>query len=203
MSKTIVRETYEWSNNWWDHAEDLSIGRVLLIGDSISCGYGPVVIKHLEGKVHIDRMANSRGVHDPILFREISIALDDFAYKVIHFNNGLHARHLSDEEYIEGLEIYIRLIEEHSQGAKLIWASSTPIRTTVKGYPLDEKLNGMVLRRNAAAAKIMEAHKIPINDLYSVVVGKPEFSAGDGYHYTQEGYQSLGKVVAEQIAEKI
>jgi lysophospholipase L1-like esterase len=174
---------------------------VLLIGDSISCGYGPKVITNLEGKVYVDRMANSRGVQDPILFKEIRMAIDDYAYKVIHFNNGLHAMHLSEKEYGKGLEKYVRMIEDHAQGARLIWASSTPIRKTSEGYPLDEKMNGIVLQRNVAAAKIMAEHQIPIDDLYSVVVDKPEFSAGDGYHYKEDGYKVLGKVVADKIDE--
>jgi lysophospholipase L1-like esterase len=203
MSKTIIRETYEWSNNWWDHAEDASLPRVLLIGDSISCGYGPKVIKNLEGKVHVDRMANSRGVHDPILFKEIKMALQDCQYKVIHFNNGLHAFNLTDREYGRGLEKYVKLISDFANGAALIWASSTPITKTTDGYPLDEEKNAIVLRRNEVAQKIMTARNIPIDDLYAVVVGKTDFLAGDGYHYKDNGYDVLGRVVADKISEKL
>lgn len=201
MANTIVRETYEWSNNWWDHAEDASQARVLLIGDSISCGYGPVVIKELEGKVHVDRMANSRGVHDPILFKEIRMAMEDCNYRVIHFNNGLHAFHLSDEEYGAGLKKYLQMIQEQSRGAKLIWASSTPVTQTVAGYPLDEEKNAIVIRRNAVAEGIMKEHHIAVNDLYRLVVGNAEVLAGDGYHYNEKGYQVLGKAVTGRIAE--
>jgi hypothetical protein len=49
-------EQYEWSNSWWNSVDDHALPRALLVGDSISCGYGPVVD---------DRIANSRGVHDP------------------------------------------------------------------------------------------------------------------------------------------
>jgi lysophospholipase L1-like esterase len=204
MAETrIVRETFEWSNNWWDHADDSALPRVLLIGDSISCGYGPKVIKNLEGRVHVDRMANSRGVHDPILFKEIRIALENYAYKVIHFNNGLHALHLSDEDYRRGLEKYVDMIHELSRGAAMIWASSTPITQTIAGYPFDEEKNDIVIRRNAVARTIMNERNISINDLYSVVVGKSDLLAGDGYHYNDKGYEILGKVVANAISEKL
>jgi lysophospholipase L1-like esterase len=201
MANTIVRETYEWSNNWWDHAEDASLPRVLLIGDSISCGYGPVVIKQLEGKVHVDRMANSRGVHDPILFKEIRMALEDCRYQVIHFNNGLHAVHLSDEEYGAGLRKYVEMIQDQARGARLIWANSTPVRQTVPNYAFDEVKNGQVIKRNEVAEKLMKDRNVSVNDLYRVAAHDIEIRESDGYHYDANGYQVLGQVVAGRIAE--
>jgi hypothetical protein len=198
MSKIIIREKYEWSNNWWNNAEDATLPRVLLIGDSISCGYGPVVIERLTGKVNVDRLANSRGVHDPILFKEIRFALEDCPYKVIHFNNGLHACHLSDEEYGRGLKDYVRRIKDLCPTAGLIWASSTPVFQTVEGYPLNEAVNGQVIRRNARATEFMAENNIPINDLYALVIGN-NLQAMDGYHYNEQGYRLMGGVVADLI----
>ncbi len=190
----IVRETYEWSNNWWDHASDPTLPRVLLIGDSISIGYSSVVTEQLKGKVYVDRMANSRGVHDPFLFKEIRVALEEGDYRVIQFNNGLHAFHLSDAEYATQLEKYLQMIIELKKGATLIWANSTPVTQPVKG------LNDIVIRRNAIAEKIMKAHHIQINDLYSRVIKKNELRVeNDGFHYNHKGYQVLGTAVAEQI----
>jgi hypothetical protein len=199
MPTPIVREKFEWSNNWWDQADDPSLPRVLLVGDSISCGYGPVVVKLLAGSFHADRMANSRGVHDPVLFREIAMALDDFPYRAIHFNNGLHAVHLADDEYAEGLRRYLGLILRHGRTASLVWASSTPVTMPEEGHPLDEIRNAQVVRRNRLAAAVMADHGIAMNDLYSLVLGRGELRVPDGYHYNEAGYAVMGEAVARVL----
>jgi lysophospholipase L1-like esterase len=198
MATPITREKYEWSNNWWNNADDPTLPRVLLIGDSISCGYGPFVIERLTGHVNVDRMANSRGPHDPILFKEIRLALEDWPYKVIHFNNGLHAGHLTDDQYAQCLKDYLRLIKQFAGTAHLIWASSTPVFQTVEGYPLNESVNSQVIRRNAVAAEIMAENNIPINDLYTLVIGN-NLRAVDGYHYNEQGYRLMANAVADRI----
>ena len=53
----IVRETSEWANIWWDHADDPTMDRVLLIGDSISVGYTQPVIQRLQGIALVDRFS--------------------------------------------------------------------------------------------------------------------------------------------------
>jgi lysophospholipase L1-like esterase len=194
----VVRETYEWSNIWWDHAEDTKLPRVLLIGDSISCGYSPVVTKLLEGKVHVDRLGTSRSINDPVLIKETTMMLEDCRYVAIHFNNGLHGFHLTGPQYASALRRYVKLLQEHGRGAKLIWGSSTPITKGNDTATLDEK-NGTVTARNALAAEIMEEQGIPINDLYQLVVGKAELRSPDGYHYNGDGYAVLGKAMAEAL----
>jgi hypothetical protein len=202
MATPVTRERYEWSNNWWDHADDAVIPRVLLIGDSICCGYGPVVTGLLEGCFHVDRMANSRGVHDPILFKEVEMALADRPYRAIHFNNGLHAVHLADADYERGLRAYVRLLRDAGGAALLVWASSTPVTRPVPEHPLDEVRNAQVVRRNALAASVMEEHGIRINDLYALVLGRNDLRAPDGYHYNEEGYRLMGSAVAEVLRER-
>src|ERR1019366_2255198 len=95
----ILHEKYEWSDIWWDCADDSVMDRVLLIGDSISVGYTRPVIDLLKDRVHVDRLANSRGINDPALIHEITYVLGEFRYKAIHFNNGLHGFHITDYVY--------------------------------------------------------------------------------------------------------
>lgn len=196
----IVHEKYEWSDIWWDCADETSLDRVLLIGDSISRGYTQPVIELLKDVVHVDRLANSRGINDPALTREITYVLGEFRYKAIHFNNGLHGFHIPDDVYGSQLAQLVDVLGHYGQGAKLIWASSTPVTLAGDASTLDPINNAIVLRRNEIAAAIMRDSNIPINDLYSVMVDRPELSAGDGYHYTSEGYEVLGKRVAARIS---
>ena len=192
-----VRERSEWSQIWWDVANDTSMPRVLLIGDSITVGYSAGVIKQLEGLAHVDRLGNSRNILDPIHLKETRTMLEDGTYAAIHFNNGLHGFHLSVEQYARGLREYIALLRELAPGVPLIWASSTPI--TVKDH-LEQLAanNEVVVVRNAAAAEIMKELDISTNDLYALVVGKPELRS-DTHHYNEAGRAVQAEAVADAL----
>jgi lysophospholipase L1-like esterase len=49
----------------------------------------------------------------------------------------------------------------------------------------------------------MRDRKIPVNDLYSLMLGRPELSCGDGCHYNQDGINVQAEKVAAVIAENI
>ncbi|HEX2999481.1 MAG TPA: SGNH/GDSL hydrolase family protein, partial [Armatimonadota bacterium] len=173
MSDNLVREKYEWSNIWWDCADDKNLPRVLLIGDSISVGYGPTVTKLLEGKYHVDRLSTSRAVNDPILYKETRMMLVDNHYAAIHFNNGLHGFHLKGPEYDKALREYVDLLQKESGGAKLIWAASTPITAPNATDKLSDS-NAAVITRNELALKLMQERGIPVDDLYALMLGKAD-----------------------------
>ncbi len=198
VDESVLREKYEWSNIWWDCANDDSLPRVLLIGDSISCGYSPKVTKLLAGKAHVDRLGTSRSINDPVLLKETAMMLEEYDYAAIHFNNGLHGFHLEGPAYAAALGEYVRLLQKLGGGAPLIWASSTPITERDHVDVLAEN-NEKVTARNALAAEIMKAQEIPTSDLYQVVVGKPELRSEDGYHYNGQGYDVLAKAVADAV----
>lgn len=202
QQNAIMREEYEWSNIWWDHADDADLKRVLLIGDSISVGYTQPVIDRLKDIFHVDRLANSRSINDPALFKEINYMLSEYQYEAIHFNNGLHGSHIPDDVYAYFLEHMVQLLIQYGHGAKLVWASSTPVTTPGDPSTPDTENNALVLRRNALAAGIMQKYNIPINDLNSIVAGRPELSAGDGCHYKAEGYALLGEAVAKVLTQR-
>ena len=192
----IVRETSEWTSIWWDHADDPASDRVLLIGDSISVGYTKTVIERLDGVARVDRLANSKGVNDPALYKEIGYMLAEHAYRVIHFNNGLHGWHIPDDVYASSLKGMVQMLRWYSRGASLIWASSTPITAVDDPSALDAEKNPVVIRRNAIAREIMQSCDIPINDLYQVVLDRPELRSSDQYHFNPDGQTVQGEAVA-------
>ena len=49
----IAREAIEWCNIWIPDANETKLPRVLLIGDSITGGYGPEVEEALKGKASV------------------------------------------------------------------------------------------------------------------------------------------------------
>lgn len=202
MRDAVVHETYEWSNIWWDHAEDLCLPRVLLIGDSITQSYTNAVIENLKEIAHVDRLANSRGVNDPALYKELGYMLGEYRYKAIHFNNGLHGWHIPDDVYARGLTGMVQMLQRYGEGAKLIWANSTPLRVP-ENPSLLSKNNAMVVRRNPLAKQVMSEYGIPVNDLYSLVIDRPELDCGDGCHFNEEGQRLLGKAAADMLRQAL
>ena len=111
--------------------------RALLIGDSISIGYTGSVRRALEGKANVHRIrTNARSTKEGL--KNLSAWLDDGNWDVIHFNWGLHdlfckidtetneKKHRVDiDEYEQNLNELVTKLK--STGAKLIWASTTPV----------------------------------------------------------------------------
>lgn len=195
-----AHEAIEWLDIWLDHAEQHDLPQVLLIGDSITRGYYPFVSKALAGKAHVSRLSGSRCVGDPILLEQLRLVLAHNHFDVIHFNNGMHGWDDSDAFYARGFPEYLATIQGLAGGAKLIWASTTPVRVAGHLDELDPKTE-RVRVRNAAAARLVAAAGIPIDDLFSLVLNHPAYWSpkGGGVHYTQEGYAVEGRQVAAAI----
>jgi acyl-CoA thioesterase-1 len=86
-------------------------------------------------------------------------------------------------------------------GAKLIWASTTPIQ---EGELSPSRRFGSVQEYNAIAARVMNENGIAIDDLNSHIA--PQFDRlhnPKDLHYGTEGYQFLAQKVAEEIAKAL
>src|SRR5579862_8439593 len=123
-----AKESIEWCDIWISHANETNLPRVLLIGDSIARDYYPEVEKQLAGKAFVARLATSRFVADPVLLKEIELVLSDSQFDIVLFNNGMHGWQHTETEYQNGLPQFIKAIRTHAPKAKLIWASTTPLR---------------------------------------------------------------------------
>ena len=192
-----VREEIEWVNFRWDHAQDTSRPRVLLIGDSIANGYHGTVSASLKDRFNVDLLATSKCVADPAFVRETRFAMEEYEHALIHFNNGLHGGHLSETKYEAGLRAYIHTLKELAPDTRLIWASSTPVRAA--DGSLNPQRNPQVVVRNEAAGRVVGEYRIPVDDLYGLVVDSPELFAADGVHYGEEGKIFLGESVTAFI----
>ncbi len=194
------RESIEWCDIWISHANETNLPRVLLIGDSITRGYYPEVEKRLAGKAFVARLSTSRFAADPVLLKEIALVLDETRFDVIHFNNGMHGWQHSEAEYRKAFPKFLAAIKSHAPRAKLIWANTTPLRdgkgTTYE--PKAEYSDARITARNAIAAEIVAAQKIPIDDLNAAVNGHPEYHS-DNVHFNSEGIQIQAAQVSAQV----
>jgi hypothetical protein len=92
---------------------------VLLIGDSITGGYGPKVADALKGKASVARLTTSNSIGDPALLAEVALVLGQCRFDVVHFNNGLHGWGYSEEEYQKCFPELVATIRKHAPQAKL------------------------------------------------------------------------------------
>jgi hypothetical protein len=195
-----AREAIEWCDVWITHANKTNLPRVLLIGDSIARDYYPEVEKRFAGKAFVGRLATSRFVADPVLLKEIESVLSGAKFDVILFNNGMHGWQHSETEYRKALPKLIKTIRTHAPKAKLIWATTTPLRDG-KGVTYDTKAeysDERIAARNAIAAEIVAARKIPTVDLNAAVRGHPEFHS-DNVHFNGQGSQNLAAQVYSAV----
>src|SRR4051812_35843495 len=85
-----ARESIEWLDIWMPHTNDHGLPRVLLIGDSITRGYGKQVESNLKDKAYVARLASSKSLGDPALLEQVALVLREQSFEAIHFNNGMH-----------------------------------------------------------------------------------------------------------------
>src|SRR5690242_5741404 len=183
-----AREFIEWCDIWISHANETNLPRVLLIGDSITRDYYPEVEKRLAGKAYVARLTTSRFVADPVLLKEIGSVLSGDKFDVIQFNNGMHGWQHSEAEYRNAFPKLIKTIRANAPKAKLIWATTTPLRDG-KGVTYDtqaEYSDERIAARNALAAEVVAAQKIPTVDLNAAVRGRPELHS-DNVHFNGQG----------------
>src|SRR6266403_2090290 len=195
-----AREAIEWCDVWITHANETNLPRVLLIGDSIARDYYPEVEKRFAGKAFVGRLATSRFVADPVLLKEIESVLSGAKFDIILFNNGMHGWQHSETEYRNAFPKLIKTIRAHAPKARLIWATTTPLRNG-KDVTYDTKAeysDERIAARNALAAEIVNAQKIPIVDLNAAVRGHPEFHS-DNVHFNGQGVQILAVQVCMAV----
>ena len=199
----LVREDIEWSQFRWNSTLDEKLPRVLLIGDSIIAATWEKVANNLAGKVNIAYFSTSKCVGDADFDRELKLAISDYKWALIYFNNGLHGFSASEKEYAKGMKKAFKKLLKLVGKTPVIWRTSTPVTIAGKPEQLDPDKNNRVLERNRLAAKIMKKHDIPTDDLYAVVVNKPELSLGDGYHYTEVGQEIQAAHIAKTIRKAL
>ncbi len=189
-----------------------ALPNVLILGDSISIGYTPIVKELLSGKAEVQRPEkNCQGT--TLGLKELDNWLGAIKWDVIHFNFGLHdLKHVDAttgknsnletdpqqadlKQYKKNLQLITQRLK--LTGAKLIFATTTPYPDKPAG-PL--RRSGYVAKYNKVALKIMKKNKVVIDDLYSFTLPRlAELQIPDNVHFKKEGNEALAKKVSESI----
>lgn len=196
----------------------LDLPQVLIIGDSISLGYTPVLQGLLYGEADISRPPNSGGgwINCEGTKRGVELIDDWLAlgnFDVIHFNFGLHdlkhvhpdtgrnstnASHPQQSDlvvYQSNLRAIVAKLK--ATDAKLIFATTTP-------YP--DKPGGPLRRAdqprkyNEVALTVMKENHIAVNDLYSFTYPRMgELLLPENVHFRPSANIELALLVSKHI----
>ena len=192
------RDKIAGKSNAWDFVkDDPKLPRVLLIGDSVSRGYTQPTRKVLEGKANVHRAPANCGPTASGL-KNLEVWLGEGKWDVIHFNFGIHDRGTPSADYVKRLEAIVARLEK--TGAKLIWASTTPIPDN----PAQKQTAQSIVEKNALAAEVMKRHGIPTDDLFAAMTPRlKEFQPPLDVHFTGAGYDFLGAKVGESVLSEL
>jgi lysophospholipase L1-like esterase len=192
--RTPKRENIEWTDVWFPNSRDHDLPRVALIGDSITRAYFSAVETNLKGKAYCARIATSKAVGDPALAAQIAMFLSEEKFDVVHFNIGMHGWDYSEEEYRQYLPELLAAARKGAPGAKLVWASTTPVRKDKEPGPS----NARVEARNRIAREFFEKQGIAIDDLHAAISGHDDLHKDD-VHFNDEGSKILAGSVAASV----
>ncbi len=189
------RENTEWSISYAFHMTDANKGlpRALIVGDSICSGYQEEVRRLTEGKCNISFWVSSYCVTRPEYLRLLELHLADSEYDVIHFNNGLHSTRTETSKWASALTDVFRIIRKRQPRAKIVWATSTPLKSVERNIKVKE-LN------EAALGVVRDVGGIVINDLYSFL---DPFDRNEHWSDMYHHKASLRKKEAKQVATVI
>lgn len=194
--------------------------RVLLLGDSISIGYTPLVQKQLAGAMTVlrpmaknGRPENCSGTTAGLAHLDRWLQIDGGHWDLIHFNWGLHdLKHVrpdgqASDQASDPPQATVQVYEKQlraivaklkATGARLIFATTTPVPDEpMRVY----RSNADVLRYNEAARRVMQEHGVAINDLYGLV--RPRMRELQiqpaNVHFTPAGSQVLADAVVQAL----
>jgi acyl-CoA thioesterase-1 len=200
-----------------DVPDQPGLPRVLLIGDSISIGYTLPVRELLKGKANVHRVVENGGPTTSglkLMATWLTMGGSDgqpSKWDVIHFNFGLHdlkqlkqgpsgpVYEVPPDEYAKNLQLLVTQLK--ATGAKLIWASTTPVPA---GPLRPMRSESDVVKYNQIAAGVMQQNGVPIDDLFTAILPQEaQVQKTNNVHFSPAGYQILAQHVADSIEKAL
>ncbi len=199
----------------WHYIHRQHVRDVLIIGDSISIGYTPIVRELLKKKADVNRPLVREFSYIPTSellidhgepvnckttlysLKELDRWLDGRKWDVIHANWGLWDADTIDEVvYAAQLELLIKRILPHTN--VLIISTTTPIAENENSKESRLKIQ-KISNFNKVVVNLARKYNLEVNDLHSVTVNRKEIYAWDNVHFNGQGYELLAEKVAGVI----
>lgn len=225
---SLEREWAEWTNLSITMPKEEKEHRILLVGDSISAGYGSMVQEKMLGW-HVDRLNTSEGIHHPNFLRLLEIALKQYPYQMIHINNGIHVHGQDAEQYKQNLMGVFFWIHTIAPKTKIVFATTTPLSRKLnieeqenfnakhfsmgdkapmetnadhEYWVTDEKASEVYRELNEKAKELCKAYNIPVNDLYQLCVSE-NLQKSDGVHFQEKAYRRLAEKIVQVLQKEL
>lgn len=199
-----ILEDKEWTNLWWDDAENHSLPRIYLVGDSITFGYHDKVIDELAQEARITMMSTSKSVDNPNFIKEMDHVFyqNEYKYDLVHFNNGLHGWHMDDAVFESSYEKTLNhILEKYNTKTAVVLCTPTSLCNDI--LVIDEERVKVIRRRNAIIQKLADKYHLAVDDLFTPMYSHPEYHVPDGVHFTPEAQKVQAKIVADFIRDQI
>jgi acyl-CoA thioesterase-1 len=198
---------------WTGKFEPTPLPNVLIIGDSISIGYFKPLQEQLKD-IAVVTHNEGNAQHTAYGLKKLDEWLGDTRWDVIHFNFGLHDLKYVDErgrnasvetgkhqipidQYERNLDEIVKRLKK--TGAKLIFATTTPMPDGT-GF----RAKGDAAIYNRAAEKVMNKHRVQIDDLYSFALPRlKEIQLDSNVHFNPKGSELLAEQVAKSIVNAL
>jgi lysophospholipase L1-like esterase len=182
--------------------------KVHLIGDSIRLNAQPFARRFLAPAHRIAApLVNCESSHT--VSANIRNWLAGADADVVHINCGLHdIRHnpgcerpvSSPDEYVNNLRAIFGYLA--TTGARIIWATSTPINEGAHNRTkISRRYESDLLRYNRLSADLARDAGFEVNDMFEKL-SSTNFQAlllPDGVHFTPSGNELIGKFIAESV----
>jgi hypothetical protein len=197
QASVSIPEEIEWTWEVRPTNPDPKLPNVLLLGDSIARNYFPQVVKDLTGIANVYLMAVSTSVGDPRLPHQIAefATMENLAFRVVHFNNGMHGWGYNEAQYKAAFPALLSSVRRLTdKGGRLIWANTTPVRPDA----LNGATNPRIEERNAVAEEQVRAAGISIDDQHTLMTGHPDLYQ-DAIHFGPRGADIMGDHAAATI----
>ena len=196
-----INERIEWSHTWIVNTADTLLPRILVIGDSHVENYYPHITKTFKDRAVVCKFTSSKSLGDPILSDQIELVIKQFDFDIITFNNGLHGRKYSEEQYGKHLPELMKLIESVSD-ACVILVNTTPARRSGNLEEFQD-FNSKVVERNRIFREFAIEKDIPTVNLYMLGEKSTRYYRNDGIHFNAEGVKEEARLISEAIQKFI
>ena len=194
-------------------AENATKQRVLILGDSISMGYTPIVKRLLRDDVWVLRPnENCAGTTKGVANVDRWLQIEGGKWDLIWFNFGLHdlkrvkpdgknsndpkdGRQAEPDVYERQLRAIVQKLK--ATGARLVFATTTPIP---EGGVRPHRDVADAERYNGIARTIMKESGVDVVDLHAFALARQkQIQPRVDVHFTKEGSRLLGEEVARQV----
>lgn len=184
--------------------------QVFLLGDSIRMGFQPWAQRALQGEATLvapeENCRYTQYTYTSLAAWKELFA-DPAAVKLVYWNNGhWDAAHWdkdpqplnTEAEYAAMLVRIYQRLRRYFPGAKILFATTTPPNPNGVMGP-NPRTRAEIARYNVAAKAALEPLGVQIDDLWTFLQGWGAEDYADYVHFTESGFERLGRHVAEVI----